>query len=302
MYLALFQRVQRVSGADHLIAQLLDLGCAHHEILVCLEVHDVVEVEVRALGVVLVCAVGCLVGTCAHGNLGDLAGTDGVCHKVKRAVVHAELVVRNIHGISLCVVVLGSYREGEVPDRLGVHAVDGDLQHVVFAAVCGRAVCVVLMRYGVGAVVCLYLVDVGGVTERDDARNVGNEQRAVLRHVLTQDHGSSLCRIFGQQGRSGCPVLQNDVQLLLDLLVVHVLNRRLLGGNDVGGVGTGDLFDLGLDVLIGHGVFFVFHVDKALGKHERGNLVKFTCFLVRGLGVSGGGGHVVVLQLLAKFL
>ena len=195
---------------------------------------------------------------------------------------------------------LGSDGEGEVPDGLGVGALDGDLKDVVLLGIHGSAVGVVVMSHGVGAVLGGHGGHVGGVTQGHDTRDVGNCQLAVL-HVGVEDDLLGGGGVAGQQLLGGSPVHQDGVKLLLDLGIVDVLDGGFLILHHVGVVVAGDLLDLGLDVLVVL-VLLVLDGDVALGVHEGGDLVELTGGLVGLLQVSLLGGDIVGIQLLVEVL
>ena len=297
---AVAQHVQGVGGGDHLIADLLDLGRAHEEVMVGLEVDHVVAEEGGTLGVVAVVCVGRHVSTRAHGDLDVTGRLDDGGHELVGAVFHAELIVGDIHGVALGVVVLGSHREGEVPDSLGVGALDGDLEDVVLLGVDGSAVGVVVVCHGVGAVLGGHGGDVGGVTQGNDARDVGHSQLAVL-DVGVEDDLLGGGGVAGQQLLGGSPVHQDGVQLLVDLGIVDVLDGGFLILHHVGVVVAGDLLDLGLDVLVVL-VLLVLDGDVALGVHEGGDLIELARGLVGLLQIGLLGGDVVGIELLVEVL
>ena len=74
---------------------------------------------------------------------------------------------------------LGSNGEREVPYSLGVNAVDGYLENVVLTLVLWSSVCVMLVSNGVSCAVDLDGLNVGGVTERLDTRDILDGELAV---------------------------------------------------------------------------------------------------------------------------
>ena len=265
------QDVQSVGGADHLVADLVDVGLAQQEVLVGLEVNNVILVESVAVGVVAVIVVGGNISTGTHGHLDVAGGLDLLGHEVIGAEIDTELVVGDVHVVAFGIVVLRRNGEGKVPDGLGVNTVDGDLQHIVLVFVLDGAVIVVVMGNGVLAALGGDLGHIGGVAQGNNAGDVGNCQGAVIGNVLVEDDFLSLGGELGAQGLCGCPVQQDLIQVLLDLGLVDIVDGGVHVLDHVGVIQLGDLLNLGLDILVGHGVLGVFHGNVAFCVHEAGD-------------------------------
>ena len=305
---AVFQRCDCVLGGNHLIADLLDLGILDAfangaEVLVCLEVDNVVHVE-GGLGRIAVFGVGCLISAGTHGDLDVSGGLDDVGHELEGSEFHTELVVGDVHsnGAALAVVVLGSDGQCEVPDCLGVDAVDGNLQHIVLALVCDSAVGIVS---GCDLVIGAVDGDGGtgliGVAQRNDTGNVLDSQSAVIGNILVQDDFLCLGSKLIAQSGAGCPVLQNDVQLAGDLVVEDVVDGCFLGG-DGGGVCRGQGLDGGtVDLAVS--TFGILDIHVAFGVHEAENFIlEFLMGLVRLVHIGFLCAGIVGLQFLTEQL
>ena len=249
---AFLQRIDGVVGGNDLVTDLLDLGVVDLlanglEVGISLEVDNVVLVEVFCLGVVAVVDVGALVGAGAHGQLDVLGGLDHIAHKLEAGETNTELVVSDVNGILLVitVVVLGSDGQGEVPNSLGVNALDGNLQDVVLIGIGGSAKLVVGGSDGVlGAVDGDLLASHIGVAQGNDTGDVLDLQ-AVSGHTCVQQNFLSLCGELGLQLAGGCPQGQNLIQLGGDVVVEDVLDSLFHGIDRLLIVAGGQLLDLG---------------------------------------------------------
>ena len=309
--LAARKGVERVARADDLETKLfglhLELFAEAAKIVVLFEIYDVTAVELSGRGIVFVVFVGGDKGTCTYGNSHVTFGLDYLALIGKGTPIHAEFIACDIDlsavGILLVrrVVMRGRDGKAEVINRFGIGALHGNLQYVVLALVGNGAVVfvgrvpveigfVVIMRHLIFLSVDRNGSFVGGMSERNDARNVGIFEP--VRHFVLKENFFRLRLELRHDRVGGTPARQNLIEFLLHIIRIYVLDRFFFRIISVEKAHVVEALD---DVFIVLAVdFFVLRRNEAL-VIEKLEYVVFEMLIVRPFFI----GQAVALQIVS---
>ena len=197
---------------------------------------------------------------------------------------------------------LGSHSNSKVPDSLGVDAVDGNLQYIIFTIVGNSTIGVMT-----GCDRIIRSIDGNGrtgsirVTQRNQTGNIGNGQVAIAGNILVKDNFLCLCGILSGQSAGSRPELQNNIQIASDFIIIYIIDGCFLGGNGLGECRS-QLFD-NSTVNLAVSTFSILYINITLSIHEAEDLVLELLMRLIGLiDVGLLGADIVSLQLFLEEL